>query len=203
MIDTHAVNIVRRDGHGDVFEWLAILSGEDYRAIPTSICPVVVNVVAHYGGMIADDDFRTSEMTRLLPRLLNTRSTPEVEERRWWTVLDWHTRFYLPLLFQSCGLYTKAYDFATLHAYDFTRLHILGGHAYYTFDDPHVGVATAARRCLTNAAAVHGSARGLDEALALAPQCLATVRHYLTGTTPAETQAIYASVASLLDRVLT
>lgn len=192
MIDTSKVNVVRRDGHGDVFEWLAILNGEDYRALPTSICPVVINVVAHYGGMIADDTFRTSEMVRLLPRLLGTLSTQEVQQHRWHLVLDWYDRKYLPSLLRACGFQDDAASFAcgNLSVRD------------TAYRWPGYGVATAVQRCLTNAAIVFGSAHSYEDCIEFAPQCLSTVRHYLTEATEEETQAMYASVATLIGRLL-
>ncbi len=192
MIDTSKVNIVRRDGHGDVFEWLAVLSGEDYRSIPTSICPVVLNVVAHYGGAIADDDFRTAEMTRLLPRLLGTLSTNAVQQRRWHHVLSWYDLEYMPTLFRACGLHADAWSF---YCSNWSVSDTVYGW-------PLVGVSTAAQRCLTNAALVYGSAGSYEECMELAPQCLSTVRHYLTEATPAEAQTMYASISALIDRVL-
>jgi len=56
-------------------------------------CPVIAAFICSWNDSLPDQD-RTRLLTPLLPRLVGTRSTPEIEQRRSYLALDWLVRTY-------------------------------------------------------------------------------------------------------------
>lgn len=166
----------------------------DVSKVNIDTCPVVAHVVSQYCNIIHDDTFRIAEMGRLLPRLPGTQATPSVERSRWRMVLDWNMRSYLPVLLRACGIRGDADSVASLGP--------LTGAYYFKFTLPEVGVSTASARCLHNMALLHGCARSVDEYFSLAPYCIGNVKHYVTEATDDEARLLYATISTLIDRML-
>ena len=72
--------------------WLAKLPHSDR---PECTCPIIAEFVRSWNDSLNDDD-RNRLLKPLLPRLLNTRSTPEIAERRTYLALDWLVRHHTP-----------------------------------------------------------------------------------------------------------
>jgi len=133
-------------------------------------------------------------MARLLPLLSGAQVTPSMGRNRWWMVLDWNLRSYLPVLLRACGICHDADSVASLGP--------MTGAYYFTFTLPEIGVSTAAARCLHSMALLHGCARSVDEYFSLAPYCLGNVKHYVTEATDDEARLLYATISTLIDRML-
>jgi hypothetical protein len=79
-------------------EWVAHLAGEEHTDRPKCACPVITDVVIELNDCIKDDDERTRLMSKLIPKLLNTRDTREVEFSRLWILRDFAVRRVMPWL---------------------------------------------------------------------------------------------------------
>lgn len=81
----------RRDGlcAMEVVAWIA---GEKHSAEPQCACPVLSAFMRSWNDAIPDDARRTELLKPLLPRLVGTKSTKRVEQRRADLALDWLVR---------------------------------------------------------------------------------------------------------------
>ena len=79
-----------------VMEAAAWLAGLEHSDAPACVSPVIRAFCAAWNDAIPDDHTRTRLLRPLLPVILDTRSTPEVEERRSFMALDWLIREHLP-----------------------------------------------------------------------------------------------------------
>lgn len=79
-----------------VMEAVAWVAHEPWSDAPHCVCPVIGAFMRSWNDGIADDDTRTRLLKPLIPRLINTRSTPEIEQRRAAMAADWLIRVYTP-----------------------------------------------------------------------------------------------------------
>ena len=96
-----------------LMEAVAYISGEPHSDHPECACPVL----AAYGRALNDrmpDDLRSALLADLAPRLVGTRSTPEVERRRAYVVADHAVRMIAPLALDAEGLSEQAAALRTL-----------------------------------------------------------------------------------------
>ena len=113
---THGSHHTRADGLC-LMEAVAMLGGEDHTAAPGCACPVL----SAFGRRLNDemgigaqgDALRAKYLADLAPRLVGTRSTPEVEIRRALVFADGAVRVLAPLALEAAGLCDAA---ATLRA---------------------------------------------------------------------------------------
>jgi hypothetical protein len=84
-------------------EAVAWLAGEKHSASPACACPVISSAVIRLNDRIPDDAMRTRLLRPLLPKILNTRSTPAVEELRRWIAIDFAVRIAAPLALDVVG----------------------------------------------------------------------------------------------------
>jgi hypothetical protein len=85
----------RREQGVCAMEAAAWLAGEKHTDSPTCVCPVIAAFVRSWNDALPDAD-RNRLLKPLIPRLLNTRSTKKVEERRGWLAMDWLIREFAP-----------------------------------------------------------------------------------------------------------
>jgi hypothetical protein len=88
----------RREDGMCAMEMVSWLAGEKHSDNPVCACPVISAFMRRWNDSIFDTPRRTRLLTPLLPYLLNTRSTPEVEEQRRWLAVDWAVREQAPAL---------------------------------------------------------------------------------------------------------
>ena len=77
-------------------EAVAWMAGEPWSDAPKCACPVIATFVRSWNDGISDDDRRTELLQPLLPLLLNTRSTKDVESKRAYLIIDWEMRMRVP-----------------------------------------------------------------------------------------------------------
>jgi hypothetical protein len=78
------------DGEMCVMEAVAYVAGEPWSDHPACACPVITAFAMVINDRLGDD-FR-QRLLPYVPRLVNTRSTPEIELRRAYRVADWAVR---------------------------------------------------------------------------------------------------------------
>lgn len=72
-------------------EMVAFVAGEPWSDHPQCACPVIGAFMRSWNDGLPDAD-RTRLLLPLVPKLVGTRSTPEVESARAWMAVDWLTR---------------------------------------------------------------------------------------------------------------
>jgi hypothetical protein len=77
-------------------ELVAYLAGEPHSDHPQCTCPVLGNFVRSWNDSLRSDAQRDRLLKPFLPRLVGTRSTPEVEQRRGMMAFDWLVRVQTP-----------------------------------------------------------------------------------------------------------
>lgn len=77
-------------------ELAAWLAGEEHSDSPECVCPVIASFVLSWNDSLASDSERGRLLGPLLPQLVGTRSTKEVEDRRSWLAMDWLVRVCVP-----------------------------------------------------------------------------------------------------------
>lgn len=85
-----------RDAGMCAMEAVAYIAGEPHSDHPMCACPVIAAFIRRMNDNLPDDDTRTRLLGPLVPRIVGTRSTPEVERRRSLMALDWLIREYTP-----------------------------------------------------------------------------------------------------------
>jgi hypothetical protein len=85
----------RREDGVCAMEAVAWLANEPHSDSPMCACPVIAAFVRSWNDSLPDVD-RDRLLKPILPRLLNTRSTKAVEERRGWLAMDWLIREFAP-----------------------------------------------------------------------------------------------------------
>jgi hypothetical protein len=97
-------------------EMVAYLAGEDHSDKPECTCPVIAAFVRRLNDAMPNDDIRTSLLLPLVPKLVGTRSTPEIELRRAFIAADWAVRVAAPTALRSAGLDEEAQTLELLPA---------------------------------------------------------------------------------------
>ena len=79
-----------------VMEAAAFVAGEEWSDHPKCVCPVIGAFLRSWNDSLPSDEERDRLLKPLIVKVLNTRSTPEVESRRAWLVTDWLVRTCAP-----------------------------------------------------------------------------------------------------------
>jgi len=98
--------ILRKGAHATredgvcVLEAAAWMAGEEHGDKPKCVCPVISAFVRSWNDILSTDEARTRLLKPLLPKIIGTRSTKEVELRRAMLCVDWSCREWLPTLLE-------------------------------------------------------------------------------------------------------
>jgi len=97
-------------------EAAAYVAGEEHSDRPRCVCPIISTFIRNWNDGIADDETRTSILSPLLPKVINTRSTAEVERARSYMALDWLVRESASAWLDTAGLSEHAAALRALSA---------------------------------------------------------------------------------------
>ena len=94
------------DGTFCVMEAVAFIAGESWSDHPQCACPIIGAFLRRW-----NDDLNDTDRQMLKPyirRLVGTRSSVEVEQRRAWMLTDWMIRTYTPAWLELGGMQEQA-----------------------------------------------------------------------------------------------
>lgn len=106
-------------GHDDlsdgmcVMEAVSYVAGEAWSDTPECACPVIGAFLRNWNDSLPDDD-RNELLRDLIPQLVGTRSTPEIEQRRATMAADWLIRTHTPAWLRLAKLDAQADALANL-----------------------------------------------------------------------------------------
>ena len=93
---------LRSGSHGSVeegmcaMEAVAFVAGEAHTDTPACACPVIAAFMRSWNDGLPDDARRDLYLKRFIPRLVGSRDSLAVAERRSYLALDWLIRVYTP-----------------------------------------------------------------------------------------------------------
>jgi hypothetical protein len=96
-----------------VMEAVAYVAGEQWGDSPQCACPVISTFLRAWNDDLPDDE-RTPLLADLIPRLVGTRSTKEIEIRRGTMAADWLIRVYTPAWLRLAKLDAQAAQLESL-----------------------------------------------------------------------------------------
>ena len=96
-----------------VMEAVSFVAGEPWSAHPACACPVPTILLVTWNDNLPDAE-RDALLRPLIPLLVGTRSTPEVERRRSLMAADWLVRQHTPAWLRLAGLTVQANALAGL-----------------------------------------------------------------------------------------
>jgi len=79
-----------------VMEAVAWVAGEPHSDHPECVCPVLSALARGWNDTLPSDEERNRLLRPLIPKLIGTRATPAIEQRRAWMLVDWQIRSYAP-----------------------------------------------------------------------------------------------------------
>jgi len=85
-------------------EAAAYVAGEWHSDHPACVCPVIGAFMRSWNDGLPDDATRTRLLMPLIPKILNTAGSSDVEERRSYMALDWLARECAPTWLDVAGL---------------------------------------------------------------------------------------------------
>ena len=91
LVLLHGKHETRADGVC-AMEAVAWLAGEPHSDAPQCTCPVIASFVRRWNDRIRDNERRTRVLRPMLTKMIGTRSTYEVEQRRAMLIMDWLIR---------------------------------------------------------------------------------------------------------------
>src|SRR6478735_8788911 len=86
-----------------LLEAVAWVAGEPWSDHPQCVDPVLASFGRAWNDSLSDAD-RTRLLAPFVPRLVGTRSTPEVQDRRAFMAADWAVRVFTPAWLRLAGL---------------------------------------------------------------------------------------------------
>jgi hypothetical protein len=95
-----------------VMEAASLVAKERWSDHPQCVSPVIASFLRAWNDALGDDD--RQQLRRWIVPILNTASTPEVEDRRAWMALDWLVRVHTPAWLRLAGLDDQAARLADL-----------------------------------------------------------------------------------------
>ncbi len=101
-------------GHFCAMEAVAYVAGEPWSDHPQCACPVIGTFMRSWNDALPNDDERTRLLMPLIPRLVGTRSTKAIEDRRAMMAADWLVRTHTPAWLRLAGLTAQADAIASL-----------------------------------------------------------------------------------------
>jgi hypothetical protein len=90
-----------------VMEAVAYVAGESWTDSPECACPIISTFLRAWNDSLPDTE-RTDLLRDLIPRLVGTRSTPDVENRRATMAADWLIRTHTPAWLRLAKLDAQA-----------------------------------------------------------------------------------------------
>lgn len=90
-----------------LLEAVAYVAGEPHTDHPQCVCPVLASFGRAWNDALDDED-RNRLLRPFIRRLIGTRSTPEVEQRRAYMAADWTARLAAPVWLRAAGLVDEA-----------------------------------------------------------------------------------------------
>ena len=84
------------DGEMCVMEAVAWVTHKDWSDHPPCVCPVIGAFMRSWNDGITDADERTALLKPLIPKLINTRGSAALEQRRATMAADWLIRVHTP-----------------------------------------------------------------------------------------------------------
>lgn len=100
---------LKAGGHDDISRGLCVMeavsyvAGESWSDSPQCACPVISAFLRNWNDSLPDDE-RNELLRDLIPRLVGTRSTPEIEQRRATMAADWLIREHAPAWLRVAGM---------------------------------------------------------------------------------------------------
>ena len=107
------VKTLDRGGHDKfsdgvcVMEAVAYVARQPFSDTPECVCPVIGAFMRSWNDGLPDED-RTALLLPLIPRLINTRGSKALEERRSLMAADWLVRTHTPAWLRLAGLTAQA-----------------------------------------------------------------------------------------------
>jgi hypothetical protein len=98
-----------------VMEAVAFVSGEAWSDHPSCVCPVITAFLVNWNDSLPDDE-RDTLLRPLIPLVVGTRNTQQVERRRALMAVDWLVREHTPAWLRLAGLTSQADALAGLPA---------------------------------------------------------------------------------------
>ena len=126
-------------------EFVAWLAEEPHSDAPDCACPVLAAFMRTWNDSLGDED-RNRLLKPLIPRLVGSRSTPEVEKQRSYLALDWLIREFLPTWLEQV-------DSLRAHAVEIRALETIRDIESAKAAGPNVRAAWVAARVAARAAA--------------------------------------------------
>ena len=96
-----------------VMEAVSLLANEPWSANPACACPVICVLMQTWNDALPDDE-RDALLRPLIPRLIGTRATRDIELRRATIAADWLIREHAPAWLRLAGLTMQADALASL-----------------------------------------------------------------------------------------
>ena len=96
-----------------IMEAVAWLANEPWSDAPECACPVLCAFMQSWNDGLPDAE-RDTLLRPLIPRLIGTRATPEIEQRRAVMAADWLIRSHTPVWLRLAGLSRQADALASL-----------------------------------------------------------------------------------------
>lgn len=112
-MELHAGCHSEGEGRFCVMEAVAYVAGERWSDTPLCACPVISMFLRSWNDGLPDAE-RTTLLRDLIPQLVGTKSTAEVEHRRSLMAADWLVRTHTPAWLRLGGLTAQADELASL-----------------------------------------------------------------------------------------
>ncbi len=99
ILDTINLKPGRHDSGDEMcaMEAAAYIAGEPLSDHPQCVCPVIASFIRSWNDGLPNDETRTRLLIPLVKLVIGSRSTPEIENRRTWMILDWLIRTSTPM----------------------------------------------------------------------------------------------------------
>ena len=91
-----------------VMEAVAYVAGEPWSDAPACACPVITAFMVSWNDSLPSNEDRDRLLKPLIPSIVGTRSTPEVEQRRATMAADWLIRVHTPAWLRAAKLESQA-----------------------------------------------------------------------------------------------
>ena len=92
--------------HACVMEAVAYLAGEEFSDRPQCASPVISAFLRTWNDLLSDEDRQM--LKPFIPKLVGTKASKRVEEKRTWMATDWLAREYAPAFLRLAGLNVAA-----------------------------------------------------------------------------------------------
>ncbi len=97
-----------------VMEAVAFVAGEEWSDSPTCSCPVIAAFLRNWNDSLRSDAERDRLLKPLIPRLVDTKGSEALEERRSLMAADWLVRVSTPAWLRLAGVTVHADALASL-----------------------------------------------------------------------------------------